>query len=160
MRLTAWVVLITLGAGCADTYLARPEAITVGNGVVGNGVVVATRERDGAVRSLRGESVEPIGTRDGAIRLGGRRRHPARWKAGLAFMIVGGVLSVVGVALALASLSGGCDLTEHPCDAEGAELIAGSAIGAFGDALGAVVGPAVFVAGNRSPVEELPAPAR
>lgn len=88
-------------------------------------------------------------TQAGSVRAGdSSRRHGARYKAG-AIVIGGGVaLTVVGAALALATLQHSCSISYGDCtDAELRvnQFWAGFGIGIGGGAGAALVGPALMI---------------
>jgi hypothetical protein len=156
MKAIACLVVTALTSGCAATYVARPEALAAPPGWV-----AAERESDGALRLVRADSVAEIGrTGDGRVRLSGVRRHPARWNAGIALIVVGAVANAIAIGVAGSVLATRCNLIDGPCPSNTSALLTTAVVmGPIGDALALIAGPALMASGARARVVEAePAP--
>jgi hypothetical protein len=149
MRLRAAIVALLLAACSSPGYYVRRSDLD-------HDPTPAERESDRSPVQLRAGSyrvtAEPT-LPDGRVTVRGPGRHGRLWKTGLAVLIIGVPVQLIGSMIAL--FGPPCDLTDgNPPGSCRAAFGVGVGIGVVGHVMTFAVGPAVMGAGaGQAPVE-------
>jgi hypothetical protein len=148
MRSRAALLALLLAACSSPGYYVRRADL-------GSDPTPAERESDRAPVMLRRASYRVTDEQlpDGRVTVRGPGRHGTLWKSGLAVLLIGVPLQLVGSMIAI--FGPPCDLTDgNPPGSCRAVFDVGVAIGVMGHVMTFAVGPALMGAGaGQAPVE-------
>jgi hypothetical protein len=151
MRILAALLVISLAACSSPGYYVRRADLAADP-------TPAVREADLEPVKLRGGSYRVTDEAllpDGRVTVRGPGRHGARWKSGLAVLLLGIPLQLAGSMIAI--FGPPCDLIEgNPPASCRAVFGAGVTIGVIGHVMTFIVGPALLGAGAGQPPVEVP----